>query len=861
MKKKYLLLIGCFLLSFSFFAQELLVNGDFESWDDVNTPTGWTKVEDATQDSSVVQNGTYSLMHTGGTSDIAQTITGIVPGNSYTISIWYKVDPNSGDGDDVRIWSYWKDDTGSNVTDASTDGALRGPDNGYFDNNGGEWTNYTATVVAPAGVSQFYFELRTYSGAIAYYDNLSFFQEDTVAQPTLTIDYPLDGAVYSSVGYASLTINNFLVMDAGEDDGYIQYSIDEEGTNTVYTSEFDFVSLEEGEHTLKVWLVDPQGEPLDPAVEATSTFTVSAFTQVLTIAELRQGTIGQNYELTGEAILTYIRDYRGQKYMQDNTAGILIDDNSGVITTAYNTYDGVSGIKGALSEYGGVLQFIPTEDPGMASSTGNIITAEVISLDDLVNNPDDYESELVTIEGLSFTDADGVATFGTSTNYTITDGTTSSIFRTSFFEADYIGDIVPTGTATITALAGEYNGTAQIYATQASDIVVEANNDPQIIINSPSEEEIFPPSTQEIDVTFTLLNADWFSPGVDGYVKYTLYSNNDSVDSALIESATGFGIQVRPGVYTLEVELVNINQESYSPAITDTVNFTVSSENSVANLTELRSGTQGEFYQVTGEVILTYDTENTRNQKYIMDSSGAGVLIDDSNGVITTSYSIADGITGLTGYLSSYNGVLQFVPSEDPGVATSSDNPIAYTEVTSLAELTTNPDLYESLPVVVNNVTFTDADGTNTFGTSTNYTISKDEEETIFRTQFSDLDFIESVIPTEPTTVTGIASEYGGAGQIYAISVEDVATASVKENSIEGFATYPNPVNNSTFTLTSASANSKSVSLFNVLGKTVLKTIVSGTKATVDVSSLQSGMYILKVEEDNSVSNKTLIIK
>tara|TARA_R110001592_G_scaffold120499_7_gene324836 strand:+ start:1729 stop:2520 length:792 start_codon:yes stop_codon:yes gene_type:complete len=173
MKKNYiltLLITLCFTLVS--FGQEMMLNGGLENWDSDTAPTDWTKVEEITKESTEIHGGSFSAKHVGGTKDLGQTITDIVAGNSYTITIWYKVVEN--DASDSRIWSYWQDSSGTSVTDAATDGALRGPDNGYFANNGGVWSKYEATVVAPAGATQFYFELRTYSGAVTYWDDLSF---------------------------------------------------------------------------------------------------------------------------------------------------------------------------------------------------------------------------------------------------------------------------------------------------------------------------------------------------------------------------------------------------------------------------------------------------------------------------------------------------------------------------------------------------------------------------------------------------------------------------------------------------------------------------------------------------------------
>ena len=87
------------------------------------------------------------------------------------------------------------------------------------------------------------------------------------------------------------------------------------------------------------------------------------------------------------------------------------------------------------------------------------------------------------------------------------------------------------------------------------------------------------------------------------------------------------------------------------------------------------------------------------------------------------------------------------------------------------------------------------------------------------------------------------------------------STASLKNNAIEGFATYPNPITNSTFTITSNSASKKTITIFNVLGKKVLSSSFSGVKSNVDVSEISSGIYILKVTEDGKTATKKLVIR
>jgi hypothetical protein len=87
------------------------------------------------------------------------------------------------------------------------------------------------------------------------------------------------------------------------------------------------------------------------------------------------------------------------------------------------------------------------------------------------------------------------------------------------------------------------------------------------------------------------------------------------------------------------------------------------------------------------------------------------------------------------------------------------------------------------------------------------------------------------------------------------------ATASITNNSIEGFETFPNPVTNNRFTISSNSNSKKELVIFNVLGKKVLTSSFLGTKSNVDVSAISSGIYILKVTEEGKTATKKLVIR
>jgi hypothetical protein len=84
---------------------------------------------------------------------------------------------------------------------------------------------------------------------------------------------------------------------------------------------------------------------------------------------------------------------------------------------------------------------------------------------------------------------------------------------------------------------------------------------------------------------------------------------------------------------------------------------------------------------------------------------------------------------------------------------------------------------------------------------------------------------------------------------------------SVNRNSIEGFAIYPNPVSEGILNISSASSSIKNLTIFNLLGKKVLSSSFSGIKKDIDVSSINAGMYILKVTEKGKTATKKLVIR
>lgn len=227
----------------------------------------------------------------------------------------------------------------------------------------------------------------------------------------------------------------------------------------------------------KAWAVG-----LDPSYTATAVYTFPAVVQNL--AELRQQNADNStvYIVVNPVILTFKQNMRNQKFFQDGSAAILIDDNSGVISSNYEIGDAVENLTGRLNLYYETLQFVPTEDPGAPVSSGNHIQVPIVTVSELNGDVGvgEYQSRLVFIEDVSFDNPSGNYATNPAQNYTISDATGAMTFRTSFYDVDYIDTPMHTGVFSLMGIIAHFQETAQITPRMLSDFNPVANDDPTL---------------------------------------------------------------------------------------------------------------------------------------------------------------------------------------------------------------------------------------------------------------------------------------------------------------------------------------------------------------------------------------------
>ena len=162
------------------------------------------------------------------------------------------------------------------------------------------------------------------------------------------------------------------------------------------------------------------------------------------------------YIYKGEAVVTFTDTYNGtpRYYIQDETAGIVVSDDYGMLGTEYKIGDKLTGFVGMVSSAFGVTSFIPMAPTlGVVVSEGNEATPVITTLSEIKAAPADYLNRLVRIENASLSGFAEGATFAEGmAQPTITDATGEGKLRI-FSGTSLIGTPIPVDPVNITGLS------------------------------------------------------------------------------------------------------------------------------------------------------------------------------------------------------------------------------------------------------------------------------------------------------------------------------------------------------------------------------------------------------------------------
>ena len=195
----------------------------------------------------------------------------------------------------------------------------------------------------------------------------------------------------------------------------------------------------------------------------------------MTIAQARQQSMGALVSISGVVTSINWQSSATEYNVQDETAAIALYYASSMIDL--NMGDQVQ-ITGAIGEYSGKLEIIPTSEANVAvTATGVTLPDPVLlTIAQLNANGESYESQLIRINQVS-NDGSGNAwpATGVNANINITDdGSDVAVMRIDK-ETDIDGTTEPIWPADIIGVATEFSGTYQIMPSLMSDILVETS--------------------------------------------------------------------------------------------------------------------------------------------------------------------------------------------------------------------------------------------------------------------------------------------------------------------------------------------------------------------------------------------------
>ncbi len=379
-------------------------------------------------------------------------------------------------------------------------------------------------------------------------------------------------------------------------------------------------------------------------------------------------------------------------------------------------------------------------------------------------------------------------------------------------------------------------------------IVSEGALPPSISITAPADATTYAPGT-------TNVNVEWSTANLVGGETVDITVNGTTTNDV----TSPFSVATTDGVtYNVTLELVNGGVLD-----SDMVSFSVANLTTVADITALRADVTanglGRFYEITGGSLVTH-TDGFRNRKWIQDTNISGVLIYDQPGTIATTYNVGDMVTGLRGTTEENSGVLRFIPTSDSGVVASTGNAVT-PQIVTISAFNAAPNDYESELIEVQTVTFVEGDGTATFATGQNYTLRDDMmNDLVKRTDFFSADYIGEIIPSSQLpSVVGIAGEFNGTAQIYVRSLSDLTLGTSSFNGQDNFSVYPNPTSTGFVNIATASNANVNVAVYDILGGKVISTTLKND--ALNVSNLESGVYILKLSQNEATVTKKLVIE
>ena len=102
---------------------------------------------------------------------------------------------------------------------------------------------------------------------------------------------------------------------------------------------------------------------------------------------------------------------------------------------------------------------------------------------------------------------------------------------------------------------------------------------------------------------------------------------------------------------------------------------------------------------------------------------------------------------------------------------------------------------------------------------------------------------------------------YGNAGLLARVDLNPVGTDDIQPRDISAAKVYPNPTNGQLWVELPAETASAQLVLYNLQGQQVLRQMANSTQATMDVSTLPKGLYVLRVQGEDWLQSARIVVE
>ena len=174
------------------------------------------------------------------------------------------------------------------------------------------------------------------------------------------------------------------------------------------------------------------------------------------------------FKINSDLTVIYQNEAKNATYVQDASGAIYIYGT----TQEYHPGDVISGgVVGKYKDYNGLIELLPEcTDQWAAGTAGTAVAPVVATLAQIAADYSAYESKLVKVENITFTQNKTFATTGSKENVSITQGDVTSGFQVRNDLKTLSTTVAAGDVATITGLVIRYNTTIQIVPRSNDDI-------------------------------------------------------------------------------------------------------------------------------------------------------------------------------------------------------------------------------------------------------------------------------------------------------------------------------------------------------------------------------------------------------